>query len=365
MRDRVQKPTLLFLIAFACSIFSSSLLGQTVSDTNWPYYGGDAGGMRYSPLTQINPGNVSKLKVAWLFHTGDVSDGKHGPPRSGFEATPILVDGMLFFTTGFNRVIALSPETGKLQWAYDPKIDPTWDYGDALVNRGVATWLDTTLTGKSGRPCQRRIYEATLDARLIALDAITGIPCVDFGENGQVSLRNVPRYMPGRYHMTSPPVVTDDLVVVGSAINDNNRVDMPSGVVRAFDARTGALRWSWDPIQENNTTSVDSNSPAKVWQTGAGNAWSVMTVDAERDLVFVPTGSASPDYYGGLRPGDDKWANSVVALRGKTGEFVWGFQLVHHDLWDYDTASAPLPATVKRSSCYPGKQDGSSLCIAS
>jgi quinoprotein glucose dehydrogenase len=139
--------------------------------------------------------------------------------------------------------------------------------------------------------------------------------------------------------MTSPPAVIDDIVVVGSAIDDNARVDMPAGVVRAFDARSGALRWSWDPIPPNS-----SSNPAKPWKSGAANAWTVMAVDPERDLVFVPTGSASPDYYGGLRPGDDKWADSVVALNAKTGEVAWGFQLVHHDLWDYDTASPPLLA---------------------
>ena len=326
---------------------SASLLGQ--ANANWPYYGGDAGGMRYSLLTQINTRNVSKLKIAWVFHTADVSDGKHGKQRSGLETTPILVDDTLFLTTGFNRVIALDPGTGKQRWSYDPKIDLTWDYGDALVNRGVATWLDPIRGGKTGGPCPRRIYEATLDARLVALDAATGIPCPDFGENGQVSLRNVPRYAAGRYHMTSPPAVVDDLVIVGSAINDNNRVDMSSGVVRAFDARTGALRWSWDPIQHTEESSGTRNNAATTWQSGAGNAWSIMAVDGERDLVFVPTGSASPDYYGGLRPGDDKWANSVVALRGKTGELVWGFQMVHHDLWDYDTASAPLLATLQRA----------------
>jgi quinoprotein glucose dehydrogenase len=317
------------------------LRGQTGTEANWPFYGRDAGGTRYSPLTQINRKNVSKLKVAWIFHTGDVSDGKHGKQRSGFEATPILVDSTLFLTTGVNRVIAVNPETGTLRWAYDPKIDPSWDYGDALVNRGVATWLDPARAAGGGEPCRRRIFETTLDARLIALDAATGTPCSDFGENGQVSLRDVPRYTPGRYHMTSPPAIIDDLVVVGSAINDNNGVDMSSGVVRAFDARTGALRWSWNPLQN----AVES--PER-WKTGAGNVWSIMAVDPERDLVFVPTGSASPDYYGGLRPGDDKWADSVVALRGKTGRFVWGFQLVHHDLWDYDTASPPLLATVQQ-----------------
>jgi quinoprotein glucose dehydrogenase len=326
------------------------LLGQ-----DWPYYGGDAGGMRYSRLTQINPKNVDKLKIAWVVHTGDVSDGKHGIQRSGFETTPILVGGTLFLTTGFNRVLALDPATGKQLWAYDPKIDRTWDYGDAFVNRGVATWLDSAVPLKSGRqsgrPCRRRIYEATLDARLLALDAISGTPCRDFGDSGQASLRDVGRYVPGQYHMTSPPAVIDDLVIVGSAINDNNRADMAEGVVRAFDARTGALRWSWNPIPQNGqpTEQQDRTGIGPQWQTGAGNAWSIMAVDTSRDLVFIPTGSASPDYYGGLRPGDDKWADSVVALRGKTGDFVWGFQLVHHDLWDYDSAAPPLLATLEHA----------------
>jgi quinoprotein glucose dehydrogenase len=352
MRNGLDRSILVFLVGLACSVFSASFFGQSVSDTNWPYYGGDAGGMRYSPLTQINSANVSKLKVAWALHTGDISDGKHGKQRSGFETTPILVDATMFFTTGFNRVIAIDPVNGKLKWSYDPKIDPTWDYGDALVNRGVATWLDANRTGNSEGPCRRRIYEATLDARLIALDGATGIPCPDFGDKGEVSLRDVARYAPGRYHMTSPPAVIDDLVVVGSAINDNNRVNMPSGVVRAFDARTGALRWSWEPLQKNDPDAPSGKGTTGKWQTGAGNAWSIMAVDPGRDLIFVPTGSASPDYYGGLRPGDNMWANSVVALRGKTGEFVWGFQLVHHDLWDYDTASPPLLATLPRD----GKQ---------
>jgi quinoprotein glucose dehydrogenase len=156
--------------------------------------------------------------------------------------------------------------------------------------------------------------------------------------------RNLGEHPQGWYHMTSPPAVIDDLVIVGSAIDDNNRADMPSGVVRAFDARTGVLRWSWDPIPPN----LRSSSSRAKWDTGAANAWSVMAVDPSRDLVFIPTGSASPDYYGGLRPGDDKWANSVVALHAKTGKLAWGFQLVHHDLWDYDSAAPPLLATIHR-----------------
>jgi quinoprotein glucose dehydrogenase len=307
---------------------------------DWAYYGHDAGGTRYSPLAQINRQNVSQLKVAWVFHTGDISDGTGVRKRSGLETTPILVDGTLYLTSAFNRVFAVDAETGKRRWVYDPMIELAGDYGDGLINRGVAAWLDPAR--RKGQACRRRIFEATLDARLIALDGATGEPCMDFGYRGQISLREVARYRPGQYHETSPPAVIDDVVVVGSAIDDNSRVDMPSGVVRAFDARTGALRWKWEPLPAN-----ESSSSGKTWRTGAGNAWAPMVVDAERDLVFVPTGSASPDYWGGLRPGDDKWANSLVALRAKTGEMVWGFQLVHHDLWDYDSASSPLLTTLQ------------------
>jgi quinoprotein glucose dehydrogenase len=334
------------IVIFCAALASSVALGQVSRNGDWPNYGNDPGGMRFSRLTQVNRDNVSKLKLAWVFHAEDMSYGSDGRKRSGFETTPIFVDGTLFITTAFNRVIALDPVEGKQLWAYDPHIDPTWEYGDGLVNRGVATWLDPSRS--KAQPCRRRIFESTLDARLIALDAATGKPCAGFGENGQASLRNVPGYLPGRYHMTSPPAVIDDIVVVGSAIDDNQRVDMPAGVVRAFDARTGALRWSWDPIPGNAPATATTASP-NTWLTGAANAWSVITVDADRDLVFVPTGSASPDHYGGLRPGDNKWANSVVALHAKTGRLAWGFQLVHHDLWDYDTASPPLLTSLTRA----------------
>jgi quinoprotein glucose dehydrogenase len=337
---------LVWVCAATLGLISVSPNSASGAGNDWPYYGHDAGGMRYSPLTQINRENVASLKVAWTFHAGDISDGSGGKTRSGMETTPLLVDGTLYFTSGFNRVFALDPETGKRRWVYDPMIALAGDYGDRLINRGVAAWLDPARA--NGESCRRRIFEATLDARLIALDAATGAPCTDFGNRGQVSLRDVPRYIPAQYHMTSPPAVIDDNVVVGSAINDNSRVEMSSGVVRAFDARTGALRWKWEPLPPSEPGSV-AQGAGKAWRTGAGNAWSVMAVDQQRDLVFVPTGSASPDYYGGLRPGDDKWADSVVALRGGTGAFVWGFQLVHHDLWDYDSASPPLLATLQQS----------------
>ena len=339
-----QQCSRLSLLAGFLFLTAALAIAQHTGDTEWPTYGNDPGGMRYSPLTQINRENVSKLRLAWTSHTGDISDGSHDRRRSGFEATPIFVDGTLFFTTGFNRVIALDPETGKQRWVYDPKVDLTLEYGDGLINRGVSTWVDSK--SAKGQPCHRRLYEATLDARLIVLDAANGKPCTGFGEYGQVNLRDVPGYRPGWYHMTSPPAIIDDLIIVGSAIDDNGRAAMPSGVLRAFDARTGAMRWSWDPIPLTPTPTSDGKTERQV---GAANAWSVMTVDPGRGLVFVPTGSASPDYYGGLRPGDNKWANSVVALRAKTAEVVWGFQLVHHDLWDYDTASPPLLATLHRN----------------
>jgi quinoprotein glucose dehydrogenase len=304
---------------------------------DWPYYGGDAGGSRYSPLTEINRTNVTQLKVAWEYHTGDLSDGSGGRRASAFETTPIVVHGTIYFSTPFNRVIALDPETGREKWSFDPKIDLGTPYSEGLINRGVTLWTDPS--GAESDVCGRRIFLATIDARLFALDAMSGRPCANFGVNGQIDLtRGVPNITRrGEYEETSAPAVTADLVIVGSSIADNDRVDSPSGVVRAFDARTGELRWSWNPIPDN------------LAPTGAGNAWSTISVDAERDLVFVPTGSASPDYHGLKRPGDNRWANSVVALSAKTGALVWGFQLVHHDLWDYDTAPQPVLATVRRN----------------
>jgi quinoprotein glucose dehydrogenase len=316
---------------------SLSLAAGAARADEWGSYGRDPGGTRFSPLTQITPANVAGLKPAWTFHTGDISDGKHGGPRSGFEATPLLVDGRLYVTTPFNRIVALDPASGRQLWAYDPKTDITLPVGDGLISRGLAAWRDTTAKAA----CKLRLYEATLDARLVSVDAATGQPCPGFGTNGEVSLRGVARYKPGQYHMTSPPVVLDGVVVVGSAIDDNARAEMPDGVVRGFDARTGKLIWSWEPLQKPKGVADAA------WKTGAGNAWSVLSADPKRHLVYVPTGSASPDYWGGLRPGDNRWANSVVALDVRTGKLKWGFQLVHHDLWDYDTAAAPMLTSFK------------------
>jgi quinoprotein glucose dehydrogenase len=328
--------TLLFVAFFAALPLLAGPGSGGNQSADWPCYGGDPGGSRYSYLNQINRSSVANLKIAWVYHTGDVSDGTTHPRKSAFECTPILVDGTLYLTTPFNRVVALDPATGKARWSFDPQIDLSVKYSEGLMNRGVSSWLDNRL--KPGSKRRLRIFLATIDARLICLDGATGEPCEDFGNAGQIDLKRGIAHIirPGEYEETSPPAIIDDLVVVGSSIADNDRVDSPDGIVRAFDARSGQLRWSWSPLS------------ASIAPTGAGNAWSIISVDAARDLVFVPTGSASPDYHGARRPGDDKWADSVVALQGKDGRFVWGFQLVHHDLWDYDTAPQPVLATLRR-----------------
>ncbi len=291
---------------------------------------------QFSPISQIQRDNVSQLRVAWTYRTGEPVTPLPGRGKApAFEPTPIYFDGVLYIGTPYGKVIAIDPETGKERWVFDAKINREGNYGD-FANRGVSAWLDSR--AEEGAPCRRRIFFASIDARLFALDAVAGTPCAGFGDKGQVDLtaglRRGPSYV-GEYQNTSPPAVIDDLVIVGSAIADNNRLDAPSGEVRAFDARTGRLRWKWDSLPEN-------------LNAGGANAWSRLTVDPERRLVFVPTGSASPDYFGGLRPGDNRFANSVVALRAQTGEVVWHFQTVHHDLWDYDVASPPALFTAAR-----------------
>jgi glucose dehydrogenase len=241
--------------------------------------------MRYSRLTQFNPENVSRLKIAWVFHTGDVSDGKHEKQRSGFEVTPILVDGLLIFATGFNRVIAVNPETGTLRWAYDPKIDPTWDYGDALVNRGVAMWFDTAHGAQTGAPCRRRIYEASLDARLIALDAATGVPCADFGDKGEVSLRDVPRYRPGQYHMTSPPAVIDDLICQAEWSGLSMRVQGLCAGVGIQSTRTSKPPQAAAAQQRSGRLAPATRGPSWLWTMNV--IWSSFLQEAPAQTITV------------------------------------------------------------------------------
>jgi quinoprotein glucose dehydrogenase len=315
---------------FLLLLAAAGLLAAANGD--WTTYGGDAGGTRYSALRQVTSENVTKLQVAWTYHTGALKPETELNGKAAFEATPILVDGTLYLSTPFNQVIALDPGTGAERWVYDPKVDRSHDYGE-VSSRGVASWRDAKAPERAS--CKLRIFEGTLDGRLLALDGKTGKPCQGFGSAGIVDLTRGVEYSPefrGYYQVTSSPTIVGDVVITGSSIADNMSVSMPSGVVRAFDVRTGELRWSWDPIQWAEKQQV---------RTGAANAWSTFAADPGRDMVFIPTGSASPDYYGGARRGDNRWANSLVALRASTGAFLWGFQVVHHDLWDYDVASQP------------------------
>jgi len=318
------------LFALVMAAASRVAFGQAAGDAGWAFYGGDAGGARYSTAAQITRENVGRLKVAWTYRTEALAVQTDLNQKAAFEATPILVDGMLYLSTPYDHVIALDPKSGTKAWEFFPKLDLMHGYSE-VTSRGVAAWRDAK--AKTDAACALRIFVGTLDARLIALDGRTGERCTDFGSGGQVDLtRDVDLQDVGDYQVTSAPAIAGDLVIVGSSIGDNRAVNVERGIVRAFDARTGTLRWSWDPIP----WAKDTNP-----RTGAGNAWSTISVDTERDLVFIPTGSASPDYFGGIRKGDNKWANSVVALKASTGALVWGFQVVHHDLWDYDVASQP------------------------
>jgi quinoprotein glucose dehydrogenase len=315
------------------------------AEAGWPAYGGDAGGTRYSPLNQVTAANVDQLRVAWVLRTGDLGEGVKDWSRSAFEATPILYENTLYLTTSSTDVIAVDAASGALRWRHDSNSRKDLHYSDG-VSRGVSLWIDEATSQNA--VCHARIFAPTLDARLLALDAATGKLCADFGEHGAVNLLKDIRsqYDEGdgwhNYLVTSPPAILDGKVIVGSSIGDNRAVVEELGIVRAFDARTGALVWSWDPIPRDASNPVYNEwSPESTKLASAANAWAPLSVDTMRHLVFVPTGSASPDFFGGERPGDNRWANSIVALDGATGTLKWGQQLVHHDLWDYDLASQP------------------------
>lgn len=316
----------------------------------WPAYGGDPGGARYSSLAQITPKNVRDLKVVWTFRTGELGQGVKDWRRSAFEATPILYDGTLYLTTSSTDIVAVNAATGELRWRHDAQSRKDLHYSDG-VSRGVSLWLDEH--SAQGAPCRARIFAPTLDGRLLSLDAATGKPCADFGEGGAVNLLKDIRsqFQDGdewrNYLVTSPPAILDGNVIVGSSIGDNRGVLEELGTVRAFDSRSGRLVWSWDPIPRDPADPVYKEWDSQTLRTAsAANAWAPLSVDAARHMVFVPTGSASPDFFGGARPGDNRWANSIVALDGDTGKLKWGQQLVHHDLWDYDVGSQPTLASI-------------------
>lgn len=321
---------------------------EGLTDTAWSRYGSNQGGWRHSRANQINQDTLHRLEPVWVFRTGESGEGYRSGYKHGFQATPVLADGMLFFSTAFNRVFAIDAETGRERWKFDARIDPESGYSE-VSNRGVVYWVDEG--APPGRACRQRIFAGTLDARLFALDASTGMPCAGFAENGQTDLKSALREKDRgiAYPVTSPPVVIDDTVVLGSGMHDNWKAHLGLGTVWAYDARNGALRWTWHAIPRNPD---DDNAadwrPEQAARTGTANVWAPLSVDERRGLVFAATGSASPDYFGGERQGNNRHANSLVALDASSGKVVWAQQLVHHDLWDYDIPAQPVLAEIEK-----------------
>jgi quinoprotein glucose dehydrogenase len=314
----------------------------------WAYFGGTSGGTRYSAARQIDRTNVAELEVAWRYSTGELKRrGSDLIANSSTQTTPILLDGSLVFCTPFNRIVALDPATGRERWVHDPKVALNHALPYQYNCRGVSAWRDPKAV--AGAACATRIFMGTNDSRVIAVDSRTGKACADFGKAGQVRVTRDRRdKFAGESKIMSAPVVAAGVVAVGSFVMDNIRTDAPPGTVFAFDARTGALRWKFDPIPR------DAADPAyATWlddsarKTGAANVWSTMVADEARGVIYAPVGSASPDFYGGMRKGDNLYSSSLVALDAHTGKPVWHFQTVHHDIWDYDVSAPPLLADLR------------------
>jgi quinoprotein glucose dehydrogenase len=303
---------------------------------DWTNYGNDVGGNRFSGLDQITPGNVAKLKRAWVARLGPAK--VQGLVTS--EATPLEIDDALYLCTGDNRIISVDARTGKTLWREDLGIN---DDGLYMVNcRGVAYYK----AAAADELCGERILTNTVDARLIALDRRTGKRCPDFGTNGEVSLRTgMGEIMAGYYFATSAPTVVRGKVVLGGWVADGQHWGEPSGVIRAFDATTGELAWAFD-MGRPEATGLPPEG--ETYTRSTPNSWAPTSADEELGLVFVPTGNATPDYFGAQRRDfDDKYSSSVIAIDVETGRPRWSFQTVHHDLWDYDVASQPTLADIR------------------
>jgi quinoprotein glucose dehydrogenase len=313
-----------------CVLLAFATATATAESTGWSYFGGTPGASRYSSFSQINRENVRGLEVAWTYRTGELERrGGPEPRRQSFEATPLLVDGRLIVCTPYGRVIALDPVTGREQWVFDP--NPPGEVSPAPPMpkcRGVAAYLDRA--APAGAPCRHRILYGNWQFRAYAIDVRDGRRCDGFGSNGEVELdAGKPQRMVGEIQIGTPPAIVGDVAVFGSLIVDGYRLDAPSGKIRALDVRTGELRWEFDPVPRD-----DADPAARSWQgpqareAGQANVWS--------------------DFFGGLRPGENHYANSLVVLRGSTGEVVWHRQLVHHDVWDYDLPSQPILIDIRR-----------------
>jgi quinoprotein glucose dehydrogenase len=318
-------------LALALWLAACSAGAGTGAGADWPVTGGDRGSSRYSVLDQIDARNVSRLRVAWTHRTGDLPANGRGE----IQATPIIVNGLLYATTPALAVIALDAQDGRRVWRFDPFEGRE---RETHANRGVAYWSDGN---------DRRVYFSA-GRRLYALNASTGRPIATFGDSGWIDLSvGLSRDIGDAYLVaTSPGVVYKDLLIQGTRVGEGE--GSAPGAVRAYDVRTGAIRWTFHTIPRPGEPGYDT-WPADAWQTAGGaNAWAGMSVDSERGIVYVPTGSATPDFYGGDRPGANLFANSLLALEAGTGRRIWHFQTVHHDLWDRDLPAAPNLVTVTR-----------------
>lgn len=328
--------------AAAIALLSTGASGQKTSPVEWRHYGGDQGGTKYSPLTDINRGNVAKLGVAWEWKTGERALEQFGTLPGAFQNTPLMIDDVLYLSTPYNRVVALDAGTGRERWAFDPKAyeDGPPFSGQGFVHRGVAAWRE------SGR---LRIFMNSR-YRLFSLDAETGQPVSSFGNQGSIDLAEglVWAFDKKHYSNTSPPVIYKDLVIVGSGIGDrlSYRND-PPGDVRAFDAKTGKLAWTFHTIPQQGEVGNDTWGNDSWKFTGHTNVWAPMTLDETRGLLYMPVSTPSNDYYGGRRPGANLFGESLVCLDAATGMRKWHFQITHHGLWDYDPPAAPNLVTIQ------------------
>ncbi len=328
-----------------CAATSVVAVAVSADPVEWPAYGGAPGGGHYTRATLIDKSNVDKLTHAWTHRSGDFVAGSQSLTEdvsadsmrtrpTNFMVTPIMLEDTVYYCTPFNRVFALDPATGTEKWVFDPKVDMS---KEGITNcRAVSSWYDAEAPDAF---CGHRILLGTLDARLIALDARSGKRCAEFGDNGEVSLSaGLTEHEAHEYSITSAPAIIGDLVVTGAFVQDSTRPDIPSGVVRAYNVRTGEFAWGWNPVHPDRPQRDEDGN----FVPGSTNVWSTISVDTERNLIIVPTGNSSPDYYGGDRGGhQDYYSSSVVALNAEDGSVAWHYQTVHHDIWDFDVPAQP------------------------
>ena len=331
--------------ALAVGLLLAAQASAIGTGADWSHYGGDAGGSRYSTLAEIHTGNVAQLKVAWSWATGEAPLAEFGTSPGLFEATPLVIDGVMYLSTPYNRVVALDAASGRELWAFDPGAYRAGQVpnGMGFVHRGVAAWRDS----RSG---QLRILINTR-TRLIQLDAATGKPVETFGAGGTVDLLAGLRWpvKPEHYTNTSPPVVHGDLVIVGNGVADRliYRRD-PPGDLRAWDLRTGRLVWTFHTVPLPGQPGSETWENEAIGYTGHTNVWGPMALDAERGLLYASVGTPSNDFFGGNRPGDGLYGDSIVCLEAATGKLRWHFQFVRHGLWDYDPPGSPVLVRVRR-----------------